>query len=445
MKKQILGLFLCLAMILTFAPQAAFASEPSEPAIIDSGMCGANIMWKLYDEGTLTIDGCGEMTEWPSYRNDEKYRNIIKKAVISEGVTNVGPEAFLYCKNLESVTIPKSVTRIDDQAFCECVSLKDVNIPADVTIIGEYGFFNCRSLESITIPAKVERIGDMAFGNCSALKSIIFADSTPPAIDGYAFYEDKAMAYYPANNKTWKDAIDNGYRTGYGGDLTWEASHLMHAKGVWPGYDATCTKDGLTDGVICLTCHGDVVEKREVIPHTGHKGKWMGNSRDATCSQTGIKEGVVCKICGWEMVEAEELPINPNNHKNIVTDKSVKATSTKTGLTAGSHCKDCGKVIKKQTLTLAKPVLTSGTKNIATRKIVVKWKKNSTCTGYQVKYVTGSTTKTVKVSGKSTLSKTLRSLKKGKTYKVYVRCYKTVGSKTYYSPYSTYKKVKVVK
>ncbi len=402
-------------MTLAMMTGVVFAAET-----VDSGTCGDNITWTLDDEGTLTISGTGDMYDYSTRPEEspwQSWRYKIKQINIEEGVTSICSWAFAACNNLSSVTIGKSVKNIGHDAFADCGGLTD-----------------------IIIPASVERCGKGIFSGCFGLTDVTFWGDAPDLGD-YMFEGVKATVHYPANNETWKDAINKDY----GGTLTWEASHAMHAKGVFPGKEPTCTETGLTDGVICLTCH-ELVEKGEVIPAKGHKGVYRDNEAEATCCTEGVKRGgAECKVCGEELIEDMVLPIDPNNHKNIVTDKSVKATSTKTGLTAGSHCADCGKVIKKQTLTLAKPVLTTGTKNIAKRKIVVKWKKNSTCTGYQVKYVTGSTTKTVKVRGKSTLSKTLKSLKKGKTYKVYVRCYKTVGSKTYYSPYSTYKKVKVRK
>ncbi|MCQ2563958.1 MAG: hypothetical protein MJ128_05680, partial [Mogibacterium sp.] len=87
MKKQILGVLLCLALVLSFAPQTAFAADE-----IARGTCGDNITWTLDDEGTLTIDGWGEMNAYPNYCA-EKYIQEIKKAVISGGITNIGEAA----------------------------------------------------------------------------------------------------------------------------------------------------------------------------------------------------------------------------------------------------------------------------------------------------------------------------------------------------------------
>ncbi|MBO6047152.1 MAG: N-acetylmuramoyl-L-alanine amidase [Erysipelotrichaceae bacterium] len=84
-------------------------------------------------------------------------------------------------------------------------------------------------------------------------------------------------------------------------------------------------------------------------------------------------------------------------------------------------------------------------KNVKKKSIKVKWTKNDKATGYVVRYVKGSTTKTVTVKGAATLSKTIKSLTKKKTYKVSVRAYKTLSDTKYYSPYSSAQSVKIKK
>ncbi len=86
-------------------------------------------------------------------------------------------------------------------------------------------------------------------------------------------------------------------------------------------------------------------------------------------------------------------------------------------------------------------------KSSSSKKMTVKWKKVSGVTGYQIQYSTNknfkSGNKTVKVSGASKVSKTISKLKKGKTYYVRVRTYKKVSGTTYYSSWTSKKKVKV--
>lgn len=95
-------------------------------------------------------------------------------------------------------------------------------------------------------------------------------------------------------------------------------------------------------------------------------------------------------------------------------------------------------------LFLTRPTVKNA-KNTASRKMTVSWNKNTRTTGYIIKYVTGTTSKTVKVTSYKTVSKVISSLAKGKTYKVYVRCYRTISGKNYYSAWSAAKTVKITK
>lgn len=95
-----------------------------------------------------------------------------------------------------------------------------------------------------------------------------------------------------------------------------------------------------------------------------------------------------------------------------------------------------------------KPKKTSISKIKAQKKgFKVTWKKVSNAKGYQIKYSTSKkftkkTSKTATVKKATTTSKTVKDLKKKKTYYVKVRSYKTVNAKKVYSDWSNVKKVK---
>ena len=99
---------------------------------------------------------------------------------------------------------------------------------------------------------------------------------------------------------------------------------------------------------------------------------------------------------------------------------------------------------------IRKPIcIIKSAKNAKGKKIVVKWKKNTAGNGYQIQYSTskkfakGNKTKTI--SKNKTTSYTIKKLKKKKTYYVRIRTYKKVSGKTYYSEWSSVKKVKIKK
>ena len=101
----------------------------------------------------------------------------ITKAVIAEGFTAIGWEAFAGCKSLASVTIPSSVTKIGYSAFSGCTSLASVVIPDGVTEIGEDAFRGCTSLASVVIPDGVTKIDENAFRGCKSLASVVIPAS----------------------------------------------------------------------------------------------------------------------------------------------------------------------------------------------------------------------------------------------------------------------------
>lgn len=98
----------------------------------------------------------------------------------------------------------------------------------------------------------------------------------------------------------------------------------------------------------------------------------------------------------------------------------------------------------KKIIRLTTPSITSAA-NTSSRKLTVKWSKNSSASGYQIKYTADPVSKTITVSGTSSVSKTISGLAKGKTCKVYIRAYKTVSGVNYYSAWSSAKSVKITK
>ena len=124
-------------------------------------------------------------------------------------VTGIGHHAFVWTKNLSSVSLPNTIITIKQYAFGECHSLASIELPESVEQIEDYAFSNCSCLTSVTmgnhltsigigafkycsltsiiIPRSVTSIGDMAFFRCGNLKTIVSLAQNPPIIDDYTF------------------------------------------------------------------------------------------------------------------------------------------------------------------------------------------------------------------------------------------------------------------
>lgn len=149
--------------------------------VVDSGECGDDLTWTLYDDGTLVIDGTGGMDYYYYYVTSNTpwrfYTSRILNVQIHDGVTNIAGTAFYNCPSLTSITIPDSVVDIGAKAFYNCTSLTSVTIPSGVTRVGEYTFYGCSSLTSVTIPNGVTSIEKYAFSGCTSLTPVTIPNS----------------------------------------------------------------------------------------------------------------------------------------------------------------------------------------------------------------------------------------------------------------------------
>ena len=206
-KKILLAFILIIIGIIAFGVVSVSAGT-----LIANGKYGVGITWTLDDEGTLTINGSGDMINLTDYRTVPWYSNVrkIKKVIIDnnitsigdyafreaenltdivlpDNITNIGEQAFYGCKSLESIHIPNNVTNISYGAFSYCSSLTSITIPDSVTSLGYYAFNYCTSLENITIPNSVTSIGGSAFEGCNRLTKIVIPDKVS-LIDYWTFY-----------------------------------------------------------------------------------------------------------------------------------------------------------------------------------------------------------------------------------------------------------------
>ena len=93
--------------------------ETEEWDISENGDGSVIAKWKLEDR-SLTISGKGEMKDFgyrPETEWHNKYKGLIEKITIKNGVTNIGKYAFYQCNNITNITIPNSVESIEDGVF----------------------------------------------------------------------------------------------------------------------------------------------------------------------------------------------------------------------------------------------------------------------------------------------------------------------------------------
>lgn len=277
-------------LLVVTAAMALFAVSAGAE-IIDSGTCGKNgdnVTWTLDSDGTLTIQGTGEMKDYIEYEEDDDtywfdkdrpwkhFEGEIKKIVIENGLKNIGANAFAHCTALISVTIPSSVTSIGLSAFYNCSALTSVTIPNGVTCIEESTFSFCYSLSSVTIPESVITIGKYAFNSCYFTSLAL--PSSVAYIDQYAFLDCDYLidVFYNGTEAQWNNisiGLDNEPLT----------SATIHYNAMLEEFDdsiidsGACGKDGDnviwtldSDGTLTISGEGEMADY--IVPSNNHEG-----------------------------------------------------------------------------------------------------------------------------------------------------------------------------
>lgn len=146
-----------------------------------------------------------------------------------------------------------------------------------------------------------------------------------------------------------------------------------------------------------------------------------------------------------------------SNNKSIKVDEktgkvtiAAKTVGQATVTVSASETANYKAATEKMTITVC-PAETAFSKvqSVSGGKAEMNWKQNKTVTGYQIEYsISKNFSKAVKsktVKNPKMTKATISKLKKGSTYYVRIRTYKSVGGKKFYSAWSKVKQIKIKK
>lgn len=323
-------------------------------------------------------------------------------------VSSIGSAAFKGCWNLERILFPKSLKSMGLQALSQCDRLKEVNLDhTQLADVDMHTFAYDLALEAVALPKTVKRIGEGAFDQCPELKAIYFMGDYPEffvneSYAGKTFDGDTVTVYAPTGNATWNKVLANPENYQYGGDVT---------------YDTFSTS------------------KIDKISFNKAVFYYDGSSH---YPKVTVKSG-------------SNTLLSKSAYGNIHVQLTNKLTNKKPGtytVKAQGRVNATGSLSKKYTIKIKPSEL--GKFTAGSKAFTAKWTKLASkyVSGYQLQYSTSKSklsdnagTK-VTVSGASKSSKKIENLKKGKTYYVKLRTYKTIDGTKKYSVWSEVQKVK---
>ena len=307
--------------------------DPKCENIIANGYVTEDMTWDLFDCGTLTITGTGEMPyESPGYfvvsnfdycefllviynaAPWDYYHLIINSVFVCEGIAAIGLGAFVGLANLTEINvdvdnenyssaagvlfnknqttlikypdgkqggyiIPNSVTTIGECAFSNCSNLTEVNIPNSVTTIGGSAFAFCSNLTEVNIPNSVTTIGGWAFSNCNNLIEITNHAGVPQSIYADCSVDiSKITLRVPA-------ASEAAYRVA---DV-WKGFNIVGIGD--PACESIIASGKLTDDIRWVLCDGGTL----TVSGTGDMPDWISGAQpwsNQTITAVIIEDGV---------------------------------------------------------------------------------------------------------------------------------------------------------
>lgn len=109
--------------------------------------------------------------------------------------------------------------------------------------------------------------------------------------------------------------------------------------------EPTCTSDGYTGDICCMTC-SYVIVQGSVVEATGHQTA-LKNDVVPTCTQEGYSGDIICMVCN-EIIEKGTV-LTPAGH--VVTTVNVSmATCSEDGYTGDEVCTKCNETVKTGTV-----------------------------------------------------------------------------------------------
>ena len=155
MKRRLVCLVLCFALLLSFAPASVLRAHAA------SGTCGANLSWS-FDAGTglLAITGSGPMMDIervdgaPWY----EYREQITQISLPQGLTTISDYAFYDVSKITELDLPEGLIEIGYSAITSRPELKNVVLPQSLERLGAYSLADYQ-----LAPEHIETVDDVTY------------------------------------------------------------------------------------------------------------------------------------------------------------------------------------------------------------------------------------------------------------------------------------------
>ena len=214
-------------------------------------------------EVTYIVEGIKDFCFITSHKLDAG----IKRAILAEGIVEIGEYGFSACSNLESIQLPSTIRKIANRSFANCSSLKELNIPyhEDSSEVGSLAYFGTELFNN-TQYLNVSFGGTFAQWGAKTLGDTLYYRYAPglriETTDGYSFgWCGDRYGVSNGSTRTWTMTPDGVLSLGLAGEEGtivspgWdaEAVRVVSMQTPWDDLTSLAADNGLFDQMIGLT------------------------------------------------------------------------------------------------------------------------------------------------------------------------------------------------
>lgn len=244
--------------------------------------------WTISDEGVLHIFGEGTITDEQPWT---KYRPVVTKIVIDEGITGLPVKAFRKFANCFTVCLPLSCTSIGSGAFTGMGSSDANTAPV---------LYTAHTKESAAKLSNIPEEFIVAYEHYDpdkhTAKTVARVEPTCSTVGK----TEGAVCAVCQKVLVEQKEIDT----------------LPHTEVTIPGKAATCTEKGLTDGKKCTVCETVTVKQKEIaeLPHTPVDVA----EKLPTSTEDGHTAGTKCSVCGTVLTGCDTIKAAYSAYSGVV-------------------------------------------------------------------------------------------------------------------------------
>lgn len=112
---------------------------------------------------------------------------------------------------------------------------------------------------------------------------------------------------------------------------------------------ATCIEKGYSGDIVCKECGAVVTKGIPLVENLLNHGnnRELRNAKDATCTENGYTGDTYCNDCGWLVFLGKNIEAPGHDYKDVA---EVPATCVAEGTAATQQCKRCDYIVPAQSL-----------------------------------------------------------------------------------------------